>query len=109
MNGFASKLEAALYQQLWLRQCAGEIRELKCQESVWLTEARIEYKADFSFFDVKQSCKVWAEAKGFETAIWKLKLRLYRTYGPGPLELYYGTAKNVWLAETIIPRLSSPA
>lgn len=98
---FASKLEAALYQFLKLREKSGEISDIKCQETVYLTKARIIYKPDFSF--VMNDKKVFAESKGFETSDWRIKRRLWQHYGPGNLEIYKGSAARLTLHETLTP------
>lgn len=101
INGFSSKLEAAVYAQLCLMERGGLIREIKCQQSVYLTEARIQYISDFSVFDVSKNCTVWVEAKGFETDVWKIKLRLWKHYGPGPLQIWKGTAAKPYLFKEV--------
>jgi len=98
----ASKLEASVLSMLLLRVRAGEIKNLKTQASVYLTEARILYKPDFHYEENGQ--EIWAEAKGFETPVWAIKLRLWRHYGPGPLLIYKGTAKRFYLDETVISK-----
>lgn len=85
-RSFASKGEAQLYDYLIVKQRAKEISDLKCQVSVYLTNARILYIPDFSYLEYGE--KVWAEFKGFETAIWRIKRRLWKHYGPGRLEVY---------------------
>jgi hypothetical protein len=98
---FASQLEAAVYQWLQLREKNKEISDLRCQETVYLTKARIISKPDFSF--IENGSKRFAESKGFETPEWRIKRRLWEHYGPGPLEIYKGSAKSFRLHETIIP------
>ena len=100
-HSFASQFEAAVYQWLQLREKNKEISELRCQETIYLTKARIIYKPDFSF--IENSEKRFVEAKGFETPEWRIKRRLWGSYGPGPLEIYKGSAKSFVLHETIIP------
>jgi len=101
-RSFDSKAEASLYDMLWLREKAGEITELKCQVQIHLTRARIIYKPDFSF--IENDKLIYAEFKGFSTAIWALKKRLYKVYGPGPLRIYGGKAGYVRFTEEIIPK-----
>jgi hypothetical protein len=98
---FASQLEAAVFQWLQLRVKNKEISDMRCQETVYLTKARIISKPDFSFYE--NGTKRFAEAKGFETPEWRIKRRLWEHYGPGPLEIYKGSAKSFRLHETIIP------
>lgn len=101
---FDSKLEASVYQLLKLRERAGEITDLRCQVQVLLTKASIILKPDFAFTDVKTGAPMYAEAKGFETAEWRLKLRLWRHYGPAPLEVWKGNAARPVLDEIVIPK-----
>lgn len=58
------------------------------QPKVYMTDARILYKPDFKCFDSKEGISFYVEAKGFETAVWKIKKRLWREYGPARLEIY---------------------
>lgn len=98
----ASKLEGSVLSMLLLRVRAGEIRDLKTQVNVYLTDARILYQADFSYQENGE--EIYAEAKGFETPVWKIKLRLWKHYGPGKLLIYKGSAKRFYLEETVIPK-----
>lgn len=100
---FASQLEAAVFNLLELREKAGEIYDIQHQDHIYLTDARICYIPDFKFFCRFTNDYVWAEAKGFETDVWKIKKRLWQYYGPGKLEIYKGTAKKIKLIETVIP------
>lgn len=105
-NGYscASKLESAVLDILKLREFAGEIRNLRTQTKVYLTNARIMYIADFSYEVVETGETEYAEAKGFKTAVWAIKKRLFENYGPGKLLIYEGSYKNPELAEVIIPK-----
>ena len=85
----ASKGEGNHYGNLLLRERAGEIRDIKTQEHVYLTDARTDYICDFSFVDCKTGVKEWSEFKGFETPVWRIKLNLWRWYGPGKLTVHY--------------------
>ena len=100
---FASKGEAALFDELKLREKAGELKDIKCQTHVYLTLARINYIADFSAIDVKENCPVWFEFKGFETDVWKIKKRLWKYYGPGALFIYGGNYTKIRFIEAVIP------
>jgi hypothetical protein len=100
-HSFASKFEASVYNWLKLREKNGEICDIKCQETIYLTLAQIIYKPDFSFITNDSKQKIWAEAKGFETAEWRIKRKLWIYYGPGPLEIYKGKHDNFRLSETL--------
>lgn len=102
---FASKAEAGLFDLLSLLERAGEIRNLKCQDTVYLTEARIQYRADFTAWDIKLEQQVWYEFKGFETDAWRIKRRLWMHYGPGILKVYKGRAGAIRLHEELKPIL----
>lgn len=97
---FGSKLEASVYDLLLLDKVAGVIATIQCQASVYLTDARILYKPDFKITNVDG--KEWyCEAKGFETPVWAIKLRLWRFYGPGELHVYKGSAARPYLDEIV--------
>ena len=106
-QSFSSKLEASLYQWFKLKEQNGEITDIKCQETIYLTLAKIIYKPDFSYFDLKSDRKIFAEAKGFETSDWRIKRRLWLFYGPAPLEIYKGSYNNFTLHETLNPSTDS--
>jgi len=46
----------------------------------------------------------WVEFKGFETASWRIKRKLWLHYGPGPLEIYKKGNNGVKLTETLTPK-----
>jgi predicted nuclease of restriction endonuclease-like RecB superfamily len=101
--GWDSKGEYEYYEFLKLREAAGEIRILAQQPTVYLTDARIGYKPDFLIEE--NGRQVWIDFKGFATTQWKLKRRLWRYYGPGPLEVWAGKDRmSMALVETIIPK-----
>lgn len=117
-NGHRSKLEAAVRQILDLRQRAGEISDIKCEQSVLLgTETvlnlrtgksrtrNIQWKVDFSFIEVNTNTRVWCEAKGVETRLYRKQLRLWREgAGPGKLEIWKGDWRRPELVEVVIPK-----
>jgi hypothetical protein len=78
---------------------------LGTQEHIYLTEARINYVTDYSLEDLATGEKFHGEAKGFETPVWKIKLKLYRKYGPCKLELWRGTYVRPVLDEIVIPSI----
>ncbi len=104
-NGFSSKLENAVHDILKLRERAGEISEIKCQQQVVLQDGskdvRITWRVDFSYVDNKTRQTVFVEAKGIETNDYKLKLKMWKFNPPAPLEIYKGTHARPILVERI--------
>ena len=101
---FASKLEAALYHFLKLLVRAGEYKDLRCQVQVRLP-GKVIYKPDFSAVNTTTKEVEYFEAKGFETATWRIKRKLWISNGPGKLHVYMGSHSNIKLKETISPKL----
>lgn len=99
---FDSKLESAVHDKLIEMELAGEITDIKLQDTVYLTDANIQYRADFSC--MRNSVKEWHEAKGFETDIWRIKRRLWISYGPGTLYIWKGSYNSPKLFETLISK-----
>lgn len=100
-NGFASKLENAVYQILKIQEKAGEIKDLRCQHAVELTRAKIRCKIDFSYIDTKTNETVFAEAKGVVSDRWRIFKKLWKHYGLGTLIIYKGTYKKPYIDEII--------
>jgi hypothetical protein len=102
---FDSILEADLFGHLMLLSHAGEISLVERQPKVYLTTARILYKPDFSAIEVRSGERIWFEAKGFETAVWRLKLRLWKAgYGPGRLRIYKRAGRGIEMTNEITPQ-----
>jgi len=88
---FASVAEARRYQELKLLLQAGEISVLRLQPRYLLQEAfkcegkkirKIEYVADFEYFDHATKRVIIEDVKGAETAIFKIKHKLFmKRYG----------------------------
>ena len=81
---FDSKKEADFYAELKLREKAGEISHLRLQPRYLLQEAfkhdgkqyrEIEYVADFEY--VENGVTVVVDVKGFKTAVYMLKKKLF--------------------------------
>lgn len=104
-NGFSSKLENAVHEILKLREKAGEISDIKCQQQVILQdgprEVKISWRVDFSYVDNKSGETVFVEAKGVETETYRLKLKMWRGNPPAALEIYKGSYQRPTLVERI--------
>lgn len=103
-NGYSSKLEAAIRNILELSVKAGALKNIKNQVNVRLTAAQILYIVDFTAEDAQTGELYYYEAKGFETAVWRIKRRLWMHYGPGQLFVFKGSYKTPMLFETIKPK-----
>ena len=99
-----SKLEASVGQVLYLREKAKEITDIKHQVQTFLTEARIGWRVDWSYWCLTENKTIYVEAKGIETSDYRIKLKLWRVYGPGPLEIWKGRWQQPRLVEAIFPR-----
>lgn len=111
-HSFASKLEAATYQVLKFRQKAGELKILQVQDHMEIcgppghictSKCRIIYIPDFKCEDGNTGEIFWVEAKGVAVQPWQTKLRLYRHYGLGKLEIWGGSHLSPSLMGTIFP------
>ncbi len=101
---FPSKLEAATYDWLSLREKSGEIKIEKIQDHCYLTEARILYIADFKILNLETKEYEWVEAKGLEMPRFIIIKKLWRFYGLGVLTVVKGSYTNLRIDEIIIPK-----
>ena len=79
--GFDSRKEATRYQELCLRERAGEIRNLELQPRYNLIVNGCKlgfYKADFRYEDTATGDVVVEDVKGVRTAVYQLKRKLVR-------------------------------
>ncbi len=100
---FASKLEAAVFDMLYMQEKTGQIRIDKIQAHVYLTDARILCIPDFMITNLETGRQEFIEAKGFSTERFLLIKKLWGYYGPATLKIYKGTYKKIFLAETVTP------
>jgi len=105
-RSFPSKLEAAAYAELELRQKAGEISDLtRYPPAVPLTLAGITYNLDFSFYNKVFGVHEWGEAKGMWQDKWKTYFALWPFYGPGPLTIWeYGRGGKGLVSKRHVPK-----
>lgn len=88
---FDSRKEARRYQELKLMQEAGVIKDLSLQPNFLLqekfkyqgeTQRKIEYIADFMYWDCEKNICVVEDVKGMKTDVYKLKKKLFlKKYG----------------------------
>ena len=85
-HAFDSKKEAKYYSELKIREKAGEIKELKLQPRFLLQNGfsyngkryrKIEYIADFEYFDVVKNKRVVVDVKGYKTDVYQIKKKLF--------------------------------
>lgn len=96
---FDSKLEAAVYDIIKLRPAT---KLLQCQKTIYLTDSRIQYIADFEVLNEWTGEVYYIEAKGMETPSWRIKRKLWIKYGAGSLEIWKGHYEKPYLHETLI-------
>ena len=101
-RSFPSKLERDVATGLCARLHAGEISDLRFQVSIDLTTAiPIPWCVDFTY---EEDGVTWAhEAKGIETARYRLIKKLYAAYGPHPLRISVRGGKTGLRESTILP------
>lgn len=106
---FPSRLEARRWGQLTQLQAAGMLANLRRQPKVLLTAAGIVYHPDFVYTEAGRT--VYEETKGFETADWIIKKKLWRVYGPGVLRVMKsaGRSGGIHMAEEIHPTPATDA
>ena len=100
---FASKLEKAVYDELYKLYLIDEIISIQLQPSVYMTKARILMKPDFKCVK-KDGTYYYVEAKGFVGDVYAIKRRLWPFYGDGELHVYMGSFRSPFLKEIIKPR-----
>lgn len=98
---FGSKLERAVGQWLALRQESGEITDLKFQQAVKLSRAKITWRIDFSY--IENGKLYYHEAKGREIPPYPTQLKLFRVYGEAPLRISKGSPTKHKIVETVFP------
>lgn len=83
---FDSKKEAQRYGELKMLQRLGAIKDLRLQPTFLLQESfkkngktyrKIEYKADFEYFDIQQGKIIVEDVKGFKTTVYEIKKKLF--------------------------------
>ena len=91
---FDSKLEARCYQELRLRERAGEIDELELQVRVPLQvgdKKVCAWVVDFEYYDHTIKKLVWLDAKGLMTPVASLKIKLAKALYPNvQIEIWKG-------------------
>ena len=101
-RSFHSDAERRYAEHLWLRQKAGDIRDLSFQKSVKLLGA-VSMRVDFYYYDEHEDRWIWDEFKGFETSSWRLQRKLWEAVGPG-LYLVTREQRGGYVHEHITPK-----
>ncbi len=104
---FHSKLEAAVYALLLLREKAGELKVIQLQKHVKFHTYKygeIRMIPDFYVQDLKTGEEFFIEAKGMETREWLRKRKAWLIGGPGRMEIWKGSHTRPKLTEILIPK-----
>ena len=82
---FDSKAERDRAEQLKVMEKDGEIQDLELQPQTSLSDAEIGYKPDFAY--TENGVRIYEDVKGVETEGFRIKARLWKKYGLGPLRI----------------------
>ena len=82
---FDSKAERDRAEQLKVMERDGDIQELELQPQTSLSKAEIGYKPDFAY--TENGVRICEDVKGVETEGFRIKARLWKKYGYGPLRI----------------------
>lgn len=103
-DGFPSRLERDVYQELCLLERAGEIRNIRRQHAIAFP-CGTRWKIDFSYEEVATGDCVFVEAKGAETETYRLKRNQFGgcpiLQSAGKLEVWKSDRGQPTLVETI--------
>ena len=98
---FDSKAERDRAEQLKVMENDGDIQDLELQPQTSLSRAEIGYKPDFAY--TEDGVRIYEDVKGVETEGFRLKARLWKKYGLGPLRITKrkGTKSPFTITKTI--------
>ena len=82
---FDSKAERDRAEQLKVMEKDGDIQELELQPQTSLSDAGIKYKPDFAY--TENGVRIYEDVKGVETEGFRIKSKLWKKYGYGPLRI----------------------
>jgi len=105
---YDSRLEKSVHDMLLLMEKAGEVTEVQVKHQVTLLQSRgkrIRLNVDYSVLNTKTGETEFYEAKGYQTAEWKMKRSLWAYgFGPGLLHVWGGSSVRLQFIETIDPK-----
>lgn len=84
-HSFPSQLHANTFVVLKMWEKGGLIKDIEMEYSVELSAAKIRWKVDFRVFHLGFNQHVFYEPKGMETSDYRIKFKLFGSYGPAPL------------------------
>jgi hypothetical protein len=87
-RSFPSQLQANTFGLLRILEAAGEVSDIEHEVEIRLEPFGIIMRVDFVIFDRKLNEKVYVESKGFPTADWKVKVKVWSWVGPGLYRIY---------------------
>lgn len=96
---FPSKAEAEYYLILEHRVKLGYIKNLKLQEKVYLSKAKILLVVDFCF--ERDGELIYCDVKGMTTPVFNIKARLWKAYMNKNLELVKKSGRHFKLMKVI--------
>ena len=97
--GWDSELEKNYYYYILKpRETAEEITDIKVHNSIELVPG-INWKVDFSY--IENGELIYDEVKGFETADYRLKKKLWTLFGPAKLNIIKGSGLRFHTVQTV--------
>ena len=104
--GFDSMAEEAYWDEVLMAGLQGGLYcDVRRSPTIYLSDAKIGWKVDFRVTLAGSNVFEWHEVKGFETEAYRLKLKLWRAYGPGTLHIIKGRAGSFRVYDTVVPGL----
>lgn len=100
-RSFDSKAERRRGDQLRLLELAGAITDLEFQPQTRLSAANIGYKPDFRY--VQDGVTIYEDVKGVATEGFRIKARLWGSYGPAQLRILKVRGTGFIISKTISP------
>lgn len=100
---FDSKLEAGVYMILKKLVEAGDLADLRCQHTVYLSRSRDPIRPDFSAINTRTGKREFFEATGYRDRRKAKNEKKWKAYGPATLWVYEGRWDKIMPPRAIVP------
>lgn len=99
-QGYRSQLEAQVHETLRLMERAGQIRNIRREQSIQIIPS-MTHKLDFLVFDIKRNMDIGIEAKGFNDPTWNEKQKVYKDFGTFPVQVWMNKTGRIGIEKEI--------